>query len=79
MTAPPAYRSCTDPDCSLGASRVVLRRSVASATRLVRAAGFDLTVLRITRRERFITLMARKVEHGHDPDRRQRAADPIPA
>ena len=53
--------------------------SVASATRLVRAAGFDLTVLRITRRERFITLMARKIEHGHDPDRRQRAANPIPA
>ncbi|HXO27079.1 MAG TPA: class I SAM-dependent methyltransferase [Thermoanaerobaculia bacterium] len=41
--------------------------SVQSATRLVRAAGFQLAVLRITRRERFITLMARKVERGDGP------------
>jgi SAM-dependent methyltransferase len=34
--------------------------SILSATRLVQAAGFSVELLRITRRERFITLMARK-------------------
>jgi len=53
--------------------------SVRSATRLVGAAGFQLAVLRITRRERFITLMARKVGNGDGPDRRRHAAAPAPA
>ncbi len=53
--------------------------SVPSATRLVRAAGFQLAALRITRRERFITLMARRVENGDGPDRHRPAAAPAPA
>jgi SAM-dependent methyltransferase len=38
--------------------------SIVSATRLVEAAGFTVVTLRITRRERFITLMARKDGSG---------------
>jgi 2-polyprenyl-3-methyl-5-hydroxy-6-metoxy-1,4-benzoquinol methylase len=36
--------------------------STTSSTRLVRAAGFEIAALRITKRERFITMMARRVE-----------------
>ncbi|HVT58077.1 MAG TPA: class I SAM-dependent methyltransferase [Thermoanaerobaculia bacterium] len=36
------------------------QHSVSSSTRLVRAAGFEVAALRITKRERFITLMARR-------------------
>jgi SAM-dependent methyltransferase len=39
--------------------------SIASATRLLRAGGFEVAVLRLTRRERFITLMAHKPGSGH--------------
>lgn len=44
--------------------------SIESSTRLVRAAGFEIVALRITKRERFITLMARKGENPDGPSAR---------
>ncbi len=44
--------------------------SLESATRLVRSAGFAVAVARITRRERFITLLAQKPAAADDADPR---------